>query len=356
MAACETASRGRRILPHRSIATGRRPLAGRNDGIIRQDSETGIDFFARLPQSLSIGWSPPRDGLQVRLTSAKPRERSCRFTLLTCWLEHRRRVCRLDEFEAVAERIGDVEAAIAGEWFVFAWSISAVSEARPKFVETLDQKGGVGLQGRTEVVLDPEMDLLFARCKPNTAAGGRDSPASQARTSRAGRHRKRTPRPHAPSASPTGRGRHQGSSRYTASRKRSAVSRSTETSCETPRSAMVTPNRRFIRAMVIGLWVIDDEARVGRPGHLVEQVAEALDIGVVERRVDLVEHADRRRVGEEHGEDQRQRGQRLLAAGQQRHDLRLLARRAGDDLEAGLERIVGFGELQLGRRRRRTGG
>ena len=53
------------------------------------------------------------------------------------------------------------------------------------------------------------------------------------------------------------------------------------------------------------------------PRHPVEQVAEALDIGVVERRIDLVEHADRRRVGQEQGEDQRDRGQRLLAARQQ---------------------------------------
>src|SRR5438067_8885217 len=40
----------------------------------------------------------------------------------------------------------------------------------------------------------------------------------------------------------------------------------------------------------------DDEARRGGVRHLVEQVAEALDVVVVERRVDLVEHADRRRV------------------------------------------------------------
>src|SRR5205823_3238241 len=37
---------------------------------------------------------------------------------------------------------------------------------------------------------------------------------------------------------------------------RSAVSRSTDTSCDTPRSAMVTPNRRFMRAMVMGLCVM----------------------------------------------------------------------------------------------------
>jgi hypothetical protein len=40
------------------------------------------------------------------------------------------------------------------------------------------------------------------------------------------------------------------------SRKLSAVCKSTETSWLTPRSAMVTPNRRSMRLMVIGLWVI----------------------------------------------------------------------------------------------------
>ena len=43
---------------------------------------------------------------------------------------------------------------------------------------------------------------------------------------------------------------------YPASRRRSASSRLTETSWLTPRSAMVTPNRRFMRAMVIGLCVM----------------------------------------------------------------------------------------------------
>ena len=110
---------------------------------------------------------------------------------------------------------------------------------------------------------------------------------------------------------------------------------------------MVTPKSRSIRAIVIGLWGDQDEAggRVAR--HLVEQVAVALDIGVVERRVDLVEHADRRRIGQEHREDQRGRGQGLLAAGKQGHDLRLLARRAGEDLEPRIERIVGIDQLEF---------
>ena len=43
---------------------------------------------------------------------------------------------------------------------------------------------------------------------------------------------------------------------YTASLILAAVSRSTDTSCDIPRSAIVTPNRRFMRAMVIGLCVM----------------------------------------------------------------------------------------------------
>jgi len=39
---------------------------------------------------------------------------------------------------------------------------------------------------------------------------------------------------------------------------------------------------------------------------------------IVERRVDLVQHANRRRVGEEHGEDEPQRGERLLSAREER--------------------------------------
>ena len=111
---------------------------------------------------------------------------------------------------------------------------------------------------------------------------------------------------------------------------------------------MVTPNSRFIRAMVIGLCVMMMKRVSVDAGHLVQQVAEPLDVVVVERRVDFVQHADRRGVGEEHREDQRQRGQRLLAAREQRQRLRLLAGRLGDDLEAGFQRIVALDQVQRG--------
>ena len=127
-----------------------------------------------------------------------------------------------------------------------------------------------------------------------------------------------------------------------------AASRSTDTSCETPRSAMVTPNSRFMRAMVIGLCVMMTKRVSVEPRHLVEQVAEAVDVVIVERRVHFVQHADRRRIGQEHRKDQRQRGQRLLAAGQQRQRRRLLPGRLGQNFEPGFERVVAFDQLQFG--------
>ena len=92
-----------------------------------------------------------------------------------------------------------------------------------------------------------------------------------------------------------------------------------------------------------------DEARVGLLAHRVEQIAKALDIGVVERGVHLIEHADRRRIGQEHREDERHRGQRLFAAGQQRHGHGLLAGRARKNVEPRLQGIIAFDELQFRR-------
>ena len=58
----------------------------------------------------------------------------------------------------------------------------------------------------------------------------------------------------------------------------------------------------------------DEEARFGALQHRFQEIAEALDIVIIQRRVDFIEHADRRGIGEEHREDERQRRQRLLAA------------------------------------------
>src|SRR5437868_14049112 len=84
----------------------------------------------------------------------------------------------------------------------------------------------------------------------------------------------------------------------------------------------------------------EQKARAGRIGGLGDDAAEAVDIGIVERRIDLVEDADRRRVGQEHGEDQCDRGQCLLAPRQQREVLQTLPGRARQDVEAAVERVA----------------
>jgi hypothetical protein len=56
----------------------------------------------------------------------------------------------------------------------------------------------------------------------------------------------------------------------------------------------------------------DQEAGAGGVGDLAEQSTEPIDIGVVERRVDLVEDANRRGIGEKNREEQSERRQRLL--------------------------------------------
>ena len=81
----------------------------------------------------------------------------------------------------------------------------------------------------------------------------------------------------------------------------------------------------------------DQIARLGLLSHAFEQVAETFDIGIIERRINFVEHADRRGVGQEQREDQRDGSQRLFAVlfGGGTAELRLVD--SEDPLEAGLE-------------------
>src|SRR3546814_19169395 len=58
----------------------------------------------------------------------------------------------------------------------------------------------------------------------------------------------------------------------------------------------------------------DQIAGAGIADHLIEQIAEALDIGVIKWRINFVENADRGGVGEEQPEYERDGSQGLLAA------------------------------------------
>src|SRR4051812_34285443 len=89
-----------------------------------------------------------------------------------------------------------------------------------------------------------------------------------------------------------------------------------------------------------GDLVVADEQELRLARHLLHQLAEALGIGVVERRVDLVEQAERRRVELEEREHQGDRRQRLLAARQQVDAGVLLARGARDDLHAAVQDLL----------------
>ena len=82
--------------------------------------------------------------------------------------------------------------------------------------------------------------------------------------------------------------------------------------------------------------VRDDEvARLGGAHHGIEQVAEPFDIGIVQRRVHFVEHANGGRIGEEQRKDQRGCRQRLLSAGQQRERLQTFTGRLRKNLKPG---------------------
>jgi hypothetical protein len=89
-----------------------------------------------------------------------------------------------------------------------------------------------------------------------------------------------------------------------------------------------------------GDLVVRNEDELGLRRHALDHLAEAHGVRVVERRIDLVEHAERRRIEVEDGEHQGDRGQRLFAAGEQVDGGVLLARRLRHDLDAGIEDLV----------------
>ena len=81
----------------------------------------------------------------------------------------------------------------------------------------------------------------------------------------------------------------------------------------------------------------DDELRAVR--ERAQDLQEAVDVEVVERGLDLVEDVERARPGEEDGEQERERGHRLLAAGEQRQALGRLA--GGRDLDLDAHLVLG---------------
>src|SRR6516162_10390027 len=92
--------------------------------------------------------------------------------------------------------------------------------------------------------------------------------------------------------------------------------------------------------------LVRDDDQLRDAAHLFEDLEQPLQVGVVQRRLDLVQHVERRRAGLEDGQEEGDRGQRALATGQQRQPLDLLARRPGFDVDARGEHVVGLGQYQ----------
>src|SRR5438067_13885185 len=81
-----------------------------------------------------------------------------------------------------------------------------------------------------------------------------------------------------------------------------------------------------------------DELRaVGIPA---QQLDEAADVRVVQRGLDLVQEIERAGPREEEREEERDRAERLLAAGKERKPRDALAGRTQLDLDAGLRPVV----------------
>ena len=100
-----------------------------------------------------------------------------------------------------------------------------------------------------------------------------------------------------------------------------------------PHRHAVEDIRGLHRPLLVG---DDDELRaVGVPA---EELDEARDVRVVERCLDLVEEVEGARPGEEEREQERDRAERLLAAGEERETRDALAGRAQLDLDPRLRR------------------
>ena len=70
-------------------------------------------------------------------------------------------------------------------------------------------------------------------------------------------------------------------------------------------------------------------------------------LGVIERRLDLVQHIERHRARAIHGKEQGERRQTLLAARHEHHLGDALAARLRHDLDTRLGRMLGIGHLQM---------
>lgn len=88
-----------------------------------------------------------------------------------------------------------------------------------------------------------------------------------------------------------------------------------------------------------------DELGEGR--HLPNHFIKTSDIGVIERRIDLIQQTERRGFDQENGKDQRHCGQGLFPAGQQGNVLQLFPGGLHDYIDTGFQKVFFVGQSQL---------
>src|ERR1019366_1152447 len=96
-----------------------------------------------------------------------------------------------------------------------------------------------------------------------------------------------------------------------------------------------------------GLLGMGDDHELGIDRHLGDEAGEAGDVGLIERGIDLIQHAERAGLIVEYGHEQGDGGQRLLAAGEQEDVLQALAGRRADDIDAAIGDVLLVGEAHL---------
>ena len=97
----------------------------------------------------------------------------------------------------------------------------------------------------------------------------------------------------------------------------------------------------FHRHLVVG-----DEQELRGRRHLFHQLAEAIGVGIIQRRIDLVQQTEWCRIQAEQREHQRQCGQCFLATRQQLDRLHFLARRLRKYLQTRIENFLA-GQAQV---------
>ena len=96
-----------------------------------------------------------------------------------------------------------------------------------------------------------------------------------------------------------------------------------------------------------GDLVVGDIDELHTRRHLFNHTGITPHVGVIQRRIYLIQHTERRRVELEDREHQRNGRQRLFTTRQQVNGAVLLARRARHDGHAGVEQVIA-GQLQIG--------